>query len=105
MNINWFLPWPEDALVAVAQNFLSEVNIDTSNAERVILYKLMGSFHASVRVVCSQYLSRMRKYVYVTPRSFLCFIEYYKKLYSLKYDEVNVQEKSVNIGLQLSNTS
>merc|ERR1719409_1602930 len=46
------------------------------------------------------YFTRMRRYVYVTPKSYLCFIEFYQKLYVVKYQEVNVQEKSVNMGLQ-----
>merc|ERR1719399_1810536 len=49
---------------------------------------------------CTVYFSRMRKNVYVTPKTYLCFIEFYKKLYEVKYQEVNVQEKSVNMGLQ-----
>eukprot|EP00931_Biecheleriopsis_adriatica_P081370 TRINITY_DN5469_c0_g1_i3.p1 TRINITY_DN5469_c0_g1~~TRINITY_DN5469_c0_g1_i3.p1 ORF type:complete len:4660 (-),score=1275.41 TRINITY_DN5469_c0_g1_i3:88-14067(-) len=100
VNINWFMPWPEAALVAVSANFLGNYKIDTTDEHRQCLYELMGSFQKTVRDVCAVYLSRMRKHVYVTPRSFLCFIDYYKKLYTMKYEEVNVQEKSVNIGLQ-----
>jgi len=100
VNIDWFLPWPEEALVAVSANFLGNFRIDTTDENRQRLYELMGSFQKTVRDMCALYLSRMRKHVYVTPRSFLCFIEYYQKLYALKYEEVNVQEKSVNIGLK-----
>ncbi|OLP89010.1 Dynein heavy chain 5, axonemal [Symbiodinium microadriaticum] len=100
VNINWFLPWPEEALVAVSANFLKSFKIDTTEEHRNRLYEVMGSFQLRVRQMCGVYLSRMRKHVYVTPRSFLCFIEYYKKLYELKHEEVNVQEKSVIIGLR-----
>jgi len=101
VNINYFLPWPEDALVAVSANFLGSFDIDTTDPEdRVRLYTIMGSYQKAVADTCQMYFSRMRKHVYVTPRSFLCFLEYYKQLYRVKYDEVNVQEKSVNIGLR-----
>eukprot|EP00435_Cladocopium_sp_Y103_P005033 s3864_g1.t1 len=100
VNINWFLPWPGEALVAVSANFLKSFKIDTTEENRNRLYELMASFQNRIRDMSSTYLSRMRKHVYVTPRSFLCFIEYYKKLYAAKYNEVNVQEKSVNIGLR-----
>lgn len=99
VNIDWFLPWPEEALVAVSASFLGNFKIDTTADNRQRLYELMGSFQKTVRDMCALYLSRMRKHVYVTPRSFLCFIEYYQKLYTLKYEEVNVLEKAVNIGL------
>ncbi|CAL1160595.1 unnamed protein product [Cladocopium goreaui] len=95
-----FLPWPGEALVAVSANFLKSFKIDTTEENRNRLYELMASFQNRIRDMSSTYLSRMRKHVYVTPRSFLCFIEYYKKLYAAKYNEVNVQEKSVNIGLR-----
>jgi dynein heavy chain len=100
VNINWFLPWPGEALIAVSASFLGDFHIDTSAEERIILYKIMGNFHGTVRDVCSMYLSRMRKHAYVTPKTFLCLIEFYQKLYSTKYDEVNSLEKSVNLGLQ-----
>eukprot|EP00439_Symbiodinium_sp_Y106_P000709 s9039_g1.t1 len=95
VNINWFLPWPEEALVSVSANFLKNFKIDTTEEHRNRLYEVMGSFQLRVRHMCGVYLSRMRKHV-----SFLCFIEYYKKLYELKHEEVNVQEKSVIIGLR-----
>jgi len=100
VNIDWFMPWPEDALVAVSANFLGDFHIDTTDEHRQCLYHIMGSFQKTVRNMCSTYLSRMRKHVYVTPRSYLCLIEYYQQLYRAKYDEVNLLEKSVVIGLQ-----
>eukprot|EP00928_Gymnodinium_smaydae_P021973 TRINITY_DN18608_c0_g3_i2.p1 TRINITY_DN18608_c0_g3~~TRINITY_DN18608_c0_g3_i2.p1 ORF type:complete len:2564 (-),score=332.72 TRINITY_DN18608_c0_g3_i2:161-7795(-) len=100
VNINWFLPWPEEALIAVSASYLGKFHIDTPPDDRTRLYAIMGSLHRGVRDVCSMYLSRMRKHVYVTPKSFLCFIEYYQKLYAQKFVDVNDQEKSVNLGLQ-----
>merc|ERR1719197_1075160 len=41
----------------------------------------------------------MRKNVYVTPKSYLCLIDFYKSFYKTKYDDINVLEKSVNMGL------
>jgi dynein heavy chain len=100
VNINWFLPWPESALVAVSTSFLSQFEIDASSEEACKLYALLGSYQADVGKMCDTYYNRMRKHVYVTPKSYLCLIEFYKSLYSLKYAEVNSQEKSVNLGLQ-----
>merc|ERR1719359_1400063 len=63
----------------------------------------MGSFQAKVNETCAVYLSRMRKHVYVTPKTYLCFIDAYKGLYQVKYDDVNVQERSINMGLEKLN--
>jgi len=100
VNINWFLPWPEAALVAVSTNFLSSYTIDANAEDRKRLYGLLGAFQAQVGDTCALYYSRMRKHVYVTPKSYLCLIDFYKSFYKVKYEEINVQEKSVNMGLQ-----
>jgi dynein heavy chain len=99
VNINWFLPWPEEALIAVSSTFLETYDIDATKEKKQGLYELMGVFQAKVGQLCDVYLSRMRKYVYVTPKSYLCFIDAYKGLYQVKYEDVNVQERSVNMGL------
>jgi dynein heavy chain len=100
VNINWFLPWPEEALVAVSSAFLKAYDIDAEQDERDRLYSLLGSFQALVGDTCTTYFARMRKNVYVTPKSYLCLIEFYTKLYRVKYDDVNIQEKSVRMGLK-----
>merc|ERR1719235_1922084 len=103
VNINWFLPWPEEALIAVSSTFLETYDIDATPEKKNALYQLMGVFQAKVGQLCDVYLSRMRKYVYVTPKSYLCFIDAYKGLYKVKYEDVNVQERSVNMGLEKLN--
>ncbi|CAJ1345300.1 unnamed protein product [Effrenium voratum] len=100
VNINWFMPWPEAALVAVSSAFLSNYKLDCSESDKGKLFALTGSFQALTRDLCDVYYARMRKNVYVTPKSFLCLIDFYKVLYQIKYEEINVQERSVNVGLQ-----
>merc|ERR1719506_1678140 len=99
ININWFLPWPEAALVAVSTNFLSQFELDAPQADRDRLYGMLGSMQTIVGDNCATYYQRMRKHVYVTPKSYLCLIDFYKSFYKVKYDDINVQEKSVNMGL------
>mmetsp|Transcript_3629 Transcript_3629/g.6367 ORF Transcript_3629/g.6367 Transcript_3629/m.6367 type:complete len:3156 (-) Transcript_3629:97-9564(-) len=99
VNINWFMPWPEAALVAVSGAFLGSYKLDCSDDDRNRLYALTGSFQALTRDLCESYYTRMRKHVYVTPKSFLCLIDFYKALYQVKYEDINVQERSVNVGL------
>lgn len=98
-NINWFLPWPEAALTAVSSTFLSQYEIDTPTTARDSLYEWLGSAHAAVNDVCNLYYQVMRRRVYVTPKNFLCLIDFYKQLYAEKYREVNELERSVNVGL------
>lgn len=41
----------------------------------------------------------MRRYVYVTPKSYLSFIQAYHELYSTKYKAIDKQEQNINSGL------
>merc|ERR1719261_1994576 len=73
--------------------------MDATEEHKNNFYALMGSMQAIVSEECAIYYQRMRKHVYVTPKSYLCLIDFYKQFYKVKYDEINVQEKSVNMGL------
>jgi dynein heavy chain len=42
----------------------------------------------------------MRRYVYVTPKSYLSFIQAYQKLYTSKYEAIDKEEQNVNRGLE-----
>lgn len=98
--IDWFLPWPEDALVAVSHKFLDEFKMDTKTSIKQELEKHMGKCHDLVTEVCEIYFQRMRRYVYVTPKSYLSFIDLYKDIYSKKYKGIDVEESNIVNGLK-----
>jgi dynein heavy chain len=52
----------------------------------------MGKCHDLVTEVCGIYFQRMRRNVYVTPKSYLSFIDLYKDVYQKKYDGIDVEE-------------
>jgi dynein heavy chain len=45
----------------------------------------------------------MRRQVYVTPKSYLSYLNSYKELYLRKYAELDLQESSYKIGLSKIN--
>lgn len=47
-TIDWFLPWPEAALVAVSSSFLDKFEIDASSEKKAVLYNVMGNLHNNV---------------------------------------------------------
>lgn len=98
-NIDWFLPWPEDALVSVAHKFLNSFKIDSTPAVKSALEVHMGKCHDLVTEVCGIYFQRMRRNVYVTPKSYLSFIDLYKDVYQKKYDGIDVEEGNIVRGL------
>jgi len=59
----------------------------------------MGNVHLLVNLVCDQYFQKMRRQVYVTPKSFLSYLNAYKALYIEKFKELDVEGNSYKIGL------
>ncbi|KAF4132123.1 Dynein heavy chain C-terminal domain [Phytophthora infestans] len=99
-TIDWFLPWPEEALTAVSQGYLDKFVLETPPATKDALILQMGRMHQAVEKVSDEYFARRRRRVVQTPRSFLSFLSTYKELYAEKLSEVRHQEGAVNLGLQ-----
>lgn len=59
----------------------------------------MGAVHNMVTEVCGIYFQQMRRNVYVTPKSYLAFLQSYQNLYSQKFKDLEVEEKSITDGL------
>jgi len=54
-NIDWFLPWPEEALISVSEKFLKTFKIDNNNTVKDALIVHMGRVHQMVTEVCEIY--------------------------------------------------
>jgi len=91
-NIDWFLPWPEEALISVSDKFLKSFKLDNTQAVKDQLIIHMGKVHKMVDEVCGIYFQQMRRYVYVTPKSYLSFIAMYQDVYVQKYKGIDVEE-------------
>jgi len=48
--------------------------------------KHMGNVHLMVTAICDVYYAKMRRQVYFTPKSYLSYLQAYKKLYLIKYN-------------------
>ncbi|CAF3537957.1 unnamed protein product [Rotaria sordida] len=98
-TIDWFLRWPRDALVAVADHFLSSFNIVSTDIIKKELVQCMGSVHDGVAEYCLQYFQKYRRLTHVTPKSYLSFINGYKEIYLQKLNEIESMAKRMNDGL------
>ena len=103
--IDWFHPWPKDALVSVAQHFLHEVDLGPSDVADNICFHV-AEVHASVGAQSEQYYVVEKRYNYVTPTSFLELISFYKSLLAERRKEMSNQIERLATGLQtLKNTN
>ena len=96
--IDWFEPWPEQALRSVATVFLEDVPLES--AHRGLIVDHMVMVHQSVRVLSERFLEELRRHNYVTPKNYLDFISNYKS--SLTDERAANDEKASRLdgGLQ-----
>ena len=98
-TIDWFLPWPQEALIAVSTKFIGDFKMACDDDVKGKLQLHMGGVHVAVTKACREYFDKFRRNVYVTPKSYLSFIAGYKDLYAKKLSDVKVLADKINSGL------
>jgi dynein heavy chain len=85
--IDWFHPWPQDALLSVASKFLADVEM-ASDEIRAGIEKFMPYSFLVVGKYSDQILLTERRCVYTTPKSFLELIKLFKVMLAKKEGEL-----------------
>ncbi|XP_047354238.1 dynein axonemal heavy chain 5 isoform X2 [Vespa velutina] len=98
-TIDWFQPWPKNALVLVAQHFLHDFEIACTNEVKIELVNALGSIQDIVAKTSMEYFQRFRRATHVTPKSYLNFIGGYKNIYRNKQHELGEGAKRMDTGL------
>uniref|UniRef100_A0A8C9QGL1 Dynein axonemal heavy chain 10 n=1 Tax=Spermophilus dauricus TaxID=99837 RepID=A0A8C9QGL1_SPEDA len=97
-GIDWFMPWPPQALHAVAKSFLGDnPMIPGENIEDLVEHMVL--VHESVGEFSKQFLQKLRRSNYVTPKNYLDFINTYSKLLDEKTQFNIAQCKRLEGGL------
>jgi dynein heavy chain len=96
--IDWFHPWPSEALISVAMRFLQDVDISTDELKENVAHH-MSFVHQSVEECCTTYLAAERRNVYTTPKSYLELIQLYQTLYKAQCDRVDALKIRLESGL------
>ena len=95
--INQFHAWPREALVSVATKFINTLEVEPEILENIAHH--MGEVHLSVVTLSERYQETERRYNYVTPKSFLELISFYKVLFDDKTAALNKLIDRLDIGL------
>ena len=108
-TIDWFSEWPPDALQAVAERFLAEIEMPEDVRNNCA--EMVQIFHTSTEKAAIRFKNELKRIYYVTPTSYLELISTFKTLlgekrkevsalrdrYSNGYDCLISTEKNVNI--------
>ena len=78
-SIDWFFPWPRDALTGVANRFLAKIEFPSEEIREAIASH-MANVHLSIDDANTEFKLRERRFNYTTPTSFLELISFYEKL-------------------------
>ncbi|KAG8468097.1 hypothetical protein KFE25_007149 [Diacronema lutheri] len=99
-TIDWFLPWPEAALGEVAARMvLSNKDLRCGDDIKHKLIAQMASTHRQVADSTTEYFEQFRRNAYVTPKSYLSFMDAYVDVYLKKVQHIEILASSINTGL------
>jgi dynein heavy chain len=79
--IDYFLPWPQQALESVAMHFLKEIP-DLPQLKGIV--DICVDMQTRVTNLAETYYSEMKRHYYVTPTSYLVLIQSFKELLAKK---------------------
>ena len=85
-TIDWFHPWPEDALEMVANTFLDALGLEEKEHKACVL--MCKHFHENVRDLSALFDSSLNRKNYITPTNYLELIMTFKQLLNLKRNEL-----------------
>ena len=77
-TIDWFQPWPQDALEAVASKAFEEVDLSAGDLRGCI--ESCKYFHMSTLKLSHRFHMQLARHNYVTPTSYLELISTFKTL-------------------------
>jgi len=86
--IDWFQPWPEQALASVGKKFLQQVPVGTPEVLKSVENFMPSSFVA-VNKMCKSFAQTEGKFVYTTPKSYLEMLNLFQNMLARKREETD----------------
>jgi dynein heavy chain len=102
-TIDWFLPWPNEALKSVALALLQDSEVAKDEIEKVAdIFVIMQD---KIVELARRYLEELRKYFYVTPTSYIELVNCFKKMLTNRMKESKANVNKYTVGLEKINNA
>nr|KAF6399683.1 dynein axonemal heavy chain 14 [Molossus molossus] len=99
-TIDWYERWPEEALLVVANSFLREkVNLENRKNLKEKLAPTCVQIHKSVENLSTKFFQKTRRHYYVTPRSYLRFMDTFAHILRSREQEMQTKRNRFSMGL------
>jgi dynein heavy chain 1 len=116
--LNWFGDWSDQALFQVGTELTQSVDLERANftapdsipvayrdlalpaTHRAAVVNSMVYIHYSLHRFNIKLLKQQGRVTYLTPRHFLDFVAQYVKLYNEKREDLEEQQRHLNVGLE-----
>ncbi|KAK0388532.1 hypothetical protein NLU13_4775 [Sarocladium strictum] len=116
--LNWFGDWSDQALFQVGHELTQRIDLDKANFEapstipvayrglqlpcshRETIVNSMVYIHYSLQQYNQKLFKQQGKVTFLTPRHYLDFVNQYVKLYSEKREDLEEQQRHLNVGLE-----
>ncbi|KAI7858782.1 dynein heavy chain [Circinella umbellata] len=116
--LDWFGDWPDQAFYQVGIEFTKTLDLDVPTfapplnlpiayrnlpippSHRETVVNALVFVHQSLYEINSKLSKRQGRYNYCTPRHFLDFISHYVRLYNEKREDLEEQQRHLNVGLE-----
>jgi hypothetical protein len=116
--LNWFGDWSDQALFQVGHELTHSIDLDKPTYQapdtipvayrslqlppthREAVVNSMVQFHYSLHRYNKRLLKQQGKVTFLTPRHFLDFVGQYVKLYNEKREDLEEQQRHLNVGLE-----
>jgi dynein heavy chain len=96
-TIDWFTPWPANALVRVAEFFLREETLPEENRNDIVSH--MVKVHTGVLQASTRFEAELRRHNYVTPKNYLDYIATYRAQLTTQRNAIVSRTKRLEGGL------
>uniref|UniRef100_A0A8C5T8B7 Dynein axonemal heavy chain 1 n=1 Tax=Malurus cyaneus samueli TaxID=2593467 RepID=A0A8C5T8B7_9PASS len=99
-TIDWFNEWPAEALQNVASSILGEIPLlGSGNEDFEGMIQVCVAIHQSVAKKCQLFLAELGRHNYITPKSYLEFLNIFSSLIGKKQQDLKTAKNRMQGGL------